>query len=95
MRLLSTRPGRAFVALAVVALNACVDTSNPTEVRAPRSPNLAVGDVLLVTNTSGASVAGSIRQALNQATGGEIIRFDPAWRERRSFSIPPSKYRRT
>ena len=60
MRLLSLRPGRAFVALAVVALNACVDTSNPTEVRAPRGPNLAVGDVILVTNTSGASVAGSI-----------------------------------
>jgi hypothetical protein len=73
----STRPGRAIVALAVVALSACVDTPNPTEVRVPRAPSLAVGGVILVTNASGAGVAGSIRQALNQATGGEIIRFDP------------------
>jgi hypothetical protein len=74
----STRPGRAMLALAVVAFNACADTSNPSAVRLPRSPSLAVGDVILVTNTSGGSVAGSIRQALNEATGGEIIRFDPS-----------------
>ena len=73
-----TRSGRAIVALAVVVFNACVDTSTPTEVRALRNPNLAVGDVIFVTNTSGAGVAGSIRQVLNQATGGEIIRFDPS-----------------
>jgi hypothetical protein len=74
----STRRSHAIIALAVVALNACVDTPNPTEVRVPHIPSLAVGDVILVTNTNGAGVAGSIRQALNQATGGEIIRFDPS-----------------
>ena len=78
MFVVSTRSGRAIIALAVVALNACVDTQNPTEVRVPRSPSFGVGDVILVTNTSGAGVAGSIRQVLNQATGGEIIRFDPS-----------------
>ena len=71
-----TRPGRATVALAVVALTACVDTPNPTEPRVPTAPNRAIGDVLVVTNTSGANVVGSIRQVLSQTTGGEIIRFD-------------------
>jgi hypothetical protein len=71
-----TRPGRASVALAAAALTACVDTPNPTEVRVPDAPNRAIGDVIVVTNTNGANVAGSIRQVLSQTTGGEIIRFD-------------------
>ena len=59
-----TRHGRAIVALAIVALNACADASNPTAVRMPGTPSLAVGDVILVTNTSGAVTSPSFEYAL-------------------------------
>jgi hypothetical protein len=71
------------LALTLAALNACSDELFPTasEHRAPTSlkmePQLAVGDVYMVTNTNDNGV-GSLRWALSFATGGEIIRFDPA-----------------
>jgi len=36
-----------------------------------------MGDVITVTNTRGTKDVGSLRWAVAQATGGEIIRFDP------------------
>jgi hypothetical protein len=69
------------LALTLAALTACADESFPTAPdRAHTSltePLLAVGDVYTVTNTNDNGV-GSLRWALSFATGGEIIRFDPA-----------------
>jgi hypothetical protein len=71
------------LALALAALNGCSDELFPTasEHRAPASlqvkPQLAAGDIYTVTNTNDNGV-GSLRWALSYATGGEIIRFDPA-----------------
>jgi hypothetical protein len=72
----SSGAGRSILAITVAALNACADQSEPTEPSRKLRPRLAVGDVILVTNTSGGAVAGSLRAAVNQATGGEVIRFD-------------------
>jgi parallel beta helix pectate lyase-like protein len=78
---LTSRAGRwplAFFFAAVAALGACTD--NEQSVTAPFSrpnkPSLAVGDVITVTNTKGTKEAGSLRWAVAQATGGEVIRFD-------------------
>src|SRR4029450_10681235 len=37
----------------------------------------AVGDVITVINSSGGTGVGSLRWAVSQATGGEVIRFAP------------------
>lgn len=74
----SFRAGRSILAITVTALTACTDQAGPVQpVMGALRPRLAVGDVILVTNTSGGAVAGSLRSAVNQATGGEVIRFDP------------------
>lgn len=71
----------ATLAITLAALNACSDNLFPTgsEHRAglTMGPQLAVGDIYTVTNTNDNGV-GSLRWALSFATGGEIIRFDPA-----------------
>ena len=73
---LCSRAGGSILTIALAALNACTDQSVPTQPAPGGRPRLAVGDVILVTNTSGGAVAGSLRAAVNQATGGEVIRFD-------------------
>jgi hypothetical protein len=72
------RPAGLALALTVAALGACVDQPNPTEPPQGLRPHLAAGDVILVTNTNGGNLSGSLRAAINQTTGGEVIRFDPS-----------------
>ena len=73
----TSRAVRWTLALAFPTLGACVDDQPVTAPSAqPTRPNLAVGDVITVTNNKGGMDAGSLRWAVAQATGGEIIRFD-------------------
>jgi len=70
--------GRAVLALiAVGTLAACADEPSAPRVTIPTVPNLATGDVITVANASGGTDAGSLRWAVAQATGGEVIRFAP------------------
>jgi hypothetical protein len=71
------RAGRSILTIMVAVLGACVDQSVPTQPVPGMRPRLAVGDVILVTNTDGGAALGSLRAAVNQATGGEVIRFAP------------------
>jgi hypothetical protein len=59
-------------------LAACADSDHSVTAPAntPSGPNLAIGDVITVTNTRGGKDVGSLRWAVAQATGGETIRFD-------------------
>ena len=78
MHSFSTRASSPVVVLfAALALGACSDQPVTTEARSSLRPHLAAGDVLLVTNTTDNN-PGSLRLAIRQATGGEIIRFDPS-----------------
>jgi hypothetical protein len=77
MRSFSTRASSPVVVFVALALGACSDQPATTEARTSLRPHLAAGDVLLVTNTTDNN-PGSVRLALRQATGGEIIRFDPS-----------------
>ena len=75
------RAGRLPLAMtfaAASALAACSDHPSTTAPVVPRTPSFAFGDIITVTNTSGGADAGSLRWAVAQATGGEIIRFDAA-----------------
>jgi hypothetical protein len=78
MSLLSSRASRAVLAFTIVALGACADQQSATEVPPHGRASLSVGDVFVVTNTSGGNVAGSLRSLVSQATGGEVIHFDPS-----------------
>ena len=78
MSLFIARTRGAVLALAVVMFSACADQENPTATSPHRRASLSVGDVLLVTNTSGGNLAGSLRALVSQATGGEVIHFDPS-----------------
>ena len=71
------RAGRSILTITVAMFGACVDQSVPTQPVPGMRPRLAVGDVILVTNADGGAAVGSLRAAVNQATGGEVIRFDP------------------
>jgi hypothetical protein len=77
MRSFSTRASSPVVVFVALALGACSDQPATTEARSSLRPHLAAGDVLLVTNTTDNN-PGSLRLALRQATGGEVIRFDPS-----------------
>src|SRR5215831_9402498 len=74
----ASRPSRALTLAALSALAACSDNSNTTAPSVPSKPNFAFGDVITVTNTLGTTDPGSLRWAVAQATGGEIIHFDPS-----------------
>jgi hypothetical protein len=82
MKRIVSRAGRsplALIAAAVTALGACADEPTaPTMSQPELAPQAAVGQVITVTNRSGGTDVGSLRWAVGQATGGEIIRFDPA-----------------
>ena len=62
----------------LIALAACADEPFSTAPTLPLKPTFGVGDVLMVTNTSGGTDVGSLRWALSYVTGGEVIRFAPA-----------------
>jgi len=74
----ANRPAGLALALTVAAVGACVDQPNPTEPPRGLRPHLAAGDLIVVTNTNGGNLSGSLRAAINQTTGGEVIRFDPS-----------------
>ena len=74
----ASRSSRALTLAVLSALTACSDNANTTAPAVPSKPNFAFGDVITVTNTSGATDQGSLRWAVAQAVGGEIIRFDPS-----------------
>ena len=81
MLTLEPRAGRLPLALTLAAasvLAACSDHPSTTGPVVPRTPSFAFGDIITVMNTSGGTDAGSLRWAVAQATGGEIIRFDAA-----------------
>jgi hypothetical protein len=76
-----SRVGRwplALIASSLATLGACADgeQSITAPVDAPRGPNMAIGDVITVTSSRGGTEEGTLRWAVAQTTGGEIIRFD-------------------
>jgi len=82
MHTFASRAGRWPLALTfatIAALGACADDELPATapLTHPDKPHLAVGDVITVTSARGTADPGTLRWAVAQATGGEIIRFDP------------------
>ena len=74
-----TRVGRWPLACTLAVLAACADEPLTTAPRAvaTSSPRQALdGNVILVTNTSGANVPGSLRWAVGMAGGTSVIQFD-------------------
>lgn len=76
-----SRAGRwpvALIASSLTALGACADDEHriTAPVARPSTPNMAIGDVITVTSSRGGTEEGTLRWAVAQATGGEIIRFD-------------------
>jgi hypothetical protein len=59
-------------------LVACADESSPTAPVLPARPNLGIGAVVKVTNTSGGTGTGSVRWAVNTAGDQGVIAFDPS-----------------
>jgi hypothetical protein len=78
MQSFSTRAGRWPLAFTLIALAAaCADdapTAAPSISRASR--NALAGNVILVTNGSGANVPGSLQWAVGIADGTSVIQFD-------------------
>lgn len=70
-------PTAVFVA-ALTATGACTTDDQPITgpVMRADTPNLAVGDIITVTNARGGTEPGSLRWAVAQVTGGEVIEFD-------------------
>ena len=73
-----SRAGRLPLAVTVAVLAACADEPSAPKRSLPVGPNLNLGDVITVTNTSGGTGVGSLRWAVAQTNGGEIIRFAAA-----------------
>ncbi len=76
-----TRTGRWPTALLIAALTplgACTTDDWPVTgpVLRADAPSLGVGDIITVTNTKGGTEPGSLRWAVAQTTGGEVIEFD-------------------
>ena len=79
MHRLTSRAGRWPLALTLAAVAACSDDAPTTAPRAtPSSGSREAldGNVILVTNTSGANVPGSLHWAVNLAGGTNVIQFD-------------------
>ena len=73
-----SRVGHWPLALTLAALGACADEPTAPGVSHIARPNANLGDIISVTTTSGGKEVGSLRWAVAQTTGGEIIRFAPA-----------------
>ena len=76
-----SRAGRcqlALIAVSLATLGACTDGEHSITAPLARAgkPNLAIGDVITVTSSRGGTEEGTLRWAVAQTTGGEIIRFD-------------------
>ena len=77
MHLFTSRVGRWPLALTLLAVAACADDQPSTAPRTARPSRQALdGNVILVTNTSGANVAGSLAWAVSVANGTSVIQFD-------------------
>ena len=75
----STPPSvRSALLLMLFTLGACADDPVAPTIPSTLKPNANLGDIITVTSTSGGKETGSLRWAVAQATGGEIIRFAPA-----------------
>jgi len=80
MHLHFSRAVGAVLTMSAVTLGACADHSTPMEVTGVSAGGRAkfnTGDVITVTTTQDV-VAGSLRAAIAQTTGGGTIRFDPS-----------------
>ena len=68
----------ALIASSLAALGACADGEQPITAPSarPSTPNMAIGDIITVTSSRGGTEEGTLRWAVAQTTGGEIIRFD-------------------
>ena len=73
----TTRASRWLLALPLIALGACTDAPAGPRIPSLSGPNANLGDVITVTTTSGGKDIGSLRWAVAQASGGEVIRFAP------------------
>jgi hypothetical protein len=80
MLLFSHHARTASLVLIAAALSACADRSNPTESASHLLPRRSVGPgaVIVVTTTNDGLLAGTLRSAVNQTIGGEVIHFDPS-----------------
>ena len=74
----SFRVGRWPLTLALATFAACADEPAAPTIPSVSRPNAGLGDVITVTTNSGGKDVGSLRWAVAQTTGGEIIRFAPA-----------------
>ena len=73
------RAGLWPLALTLTAVVACADDAPTTAPRAARrSTDITASNVILVTNTSGGNVPGSLVWAVDQADGTSVIQFDPS-----------------
>ena len=67
------------LALTLTTVAACADDPPTAAPRAPTiSHDVTHGNVILVTNTSGSNVPGSLPWAVSQTDGGSVIQFDPS-----------------
>ena len=67
------------LALTLTTAAACGDDAPTTAPRvAARSTAVNANSVILVTNTSGSNVPGSLLWAVSQTDGGSVIQFDPS-----------------
>ena len=79
MSLSTSRVGRWPLALTLIAVAACADNAPTAAPRAAATSSaITTGSVILVTNTSGSNVPGSLLWAVSQADGGSVIQFDPS-----------------
>src|SRR5215213_4251654 len=81
MQTFAPRVGRwplALIVVATAALGACADEPVAPKIPSLSGPNANLGDIITVTTTSGGKDVGSLRWAVAQASGGEVIRFAPA-----------------
>jgi len=72
---LNSRAPRVVLAVLLTVFASCTDEPSPSEPMRGLEPQFNVGDVLMVTNTSGGTDIGSLRWAMNFVTGGEVIQF--------------------
>ena len=74
----TSRGARWALALPLIAVAACADDPPTAAPRAAAiSRDVTAGNVILVTNTSGTDVPGSLLWAVSQTDGGSVIQFDP------------------
>lgn len=73
------RDARWALALTLIGVAACADDLPTASPRVPAiSRDATAGSTILVTNTSGSNVPGSLPWAVSQTDGGTVIQFDPS-----------------